>query len=100
MAALTRPVHRLDDYSSGHDLCPPRPLITASEDVFVNSKGCSRLNDIYYTHWCGQHAPHNDYIAEASHTVFVNSRPIGRLYDPLWMYGYAAEASDDVFSGD
>ena len=100
MANLTRPVHRLTDYSSGHDACPPRPLMTASEDVFVNSRGCSRLNDLYHVHSCSAHPPHYDYIREASNTVFVNSRPIGRLYDPLWMYGYAAEASDDVFSGD
>ena len=65
---------RLGDNCSGHDACSPRPLISASENVFVNGLGAGRVGDQYASHSCTEHPSHNDHIAAGSSTVFINGK--------------------------
>jgi uncharacterized Zn-binding protein involved in type VI secretion len=74
--------HRLGDNNTGHDLCPPVPLVTASENVNVNGKGAGRLGDIYAPHGCPVHPVHQDVILNGSTTVHINGRPAARQFDP------------------
>lgn len=46
------PAARLQDFCSGHGCYPPRPSISASTDVFVNSRGFHCLGDSWETHCC------------------------------------------------
>ena len=90
---------RLGDNCSGHDACAPRELITASENVFVNGRGSGRVGDIYSSHGCIEHDPHNDHIAAGSSTVFINGKSAGRIGDAVVIGGTVAQGSDDVFIG-
>ena len=90
---------RLGDLDTGHDACPPRPLVTASTNVFINGKGAGRVNDSYAAHGCPVHAPHTGGIASGSATVFINGRSAGRIGDPVSCGGSVAEGSPDVFVG-
>ena len=92
-------VHRLGDKCSGHDACPPRPIISASENVFVNGLGWARVGDNYALHGCPEHPPHGAILAEGSRTVFVNGIPAGRIGDAVSCGGCANEGSPDVFCG-
>ena len=91
-------VTRLGDANTGHDACPPVNLITASENVFVNGKGCGRVGDIYAPHDCPDHPPHSGNIASGSATVFINQIPCGRIGDAVSCGGNVAEGSGNVFA--
>lgn len=88
---------RLGDLNSGHDNCPPRQLITASENVFVNGRGCGRVGDQYSSHSCLEHPPHSDYIASGSSTVFINGIAAGRIGDAVAIGGSVMTGSENVF---
>ena len=100
MAQPMFPVTRYYDCCTGHDACPPIPLMTSSEDVIVNNRGCGRRDDLYYLHGCPAHAPHSDIIVGGSKTVFVNGRPMARITDPVVIGGSVMEGSENVFCGD
>lgn len=91
---------RLGDNCSGHDLCPPRPLITASENVFTNGRGQARLGDEYAAHGCIEHPSHGGVLATGSQTVFVNGKRAGRIGDAVSCGSIAAQGSQNVFIGD
>lgn len=95
MASATR----LGDLNTGHDNCAPRQLITASENVYVNGRGAGRVGDMYASHSCLEHPPHNDYIAAGSATVFINGISAGRIGDAVAIGGAVAQGSEDVFIG-
>lgn len=90
---------RLDDKCTGHDACPAKPLVTASRDVFINSKGAGRITDKYESHGCPVHAPHQDNINAGSGTVFINGLKAARIGDAVSLGGSVAEGSDNVFIG-
>ena len=90
---------RLGDANSGHDSCPPVPLIIASENVFINKKGAGRLGDKYAIHSCLVHAPHQDEIAKGSATVFINGVAASRVGDAVAMGGSVVVGSENVFIG-
>ena len=90
---------RLGDLGSGHDACPVRKLIKASEDVFINGRGVGRVGDIYSEHGCDIHSPHTGAIARGSESVFVNGKPVGRIDDPISCGGSVLEGSPDCFVG-
>ena len=96
---MGNPVARMGDKSTGHDACPPTDMITASQNVFINGKGCGRLNDKFAAHACDDHASHNDSVIRGSNTVFVNGLPIARKGDPLTLAGNIAQGSNNVFAG-
>lgn len=91
---------RLGDNCTGHDACEPRRLITASENVYINGRGAGRVGDMYASHSCLEHPPHQDYISQGSQTVFINGKNAGRIGDAVAIGGAVMEGSEDVFVGD
>lgn len=92
-------VTRLGDGCTGHDACGGVPLISGSPNVFVNSKACGRVGDIYSSHGCIAHPSHNDSIAQGSATVKVNGIPIARVGDSVSIGGSVAGGSPNVNAG-
>lgn len=90
---------RIYDNCSGHDACPPRPLIEGSPNVFTNNRNAGRVGDNYTTHSCIEHPPHGGIIASGSHTVFINGRQAGRIGDPVSCGSTVAQGSNNVFIG-
>lgn len=90
---------RLGDLDTGHDACPPRPLATASGNVFINGKGAGRVGDTYAPHGCIIHPSHTGTIASGSSTVFINGMGAGRIGDPVSCGGSVAQGSPNVFVG-
>ena len=69
---------RQSDCCTGHDACPPVPLVECSPDVIINGLGAGRVGDHYAAHGCVAHPGHQDVIAAGSGTVFINGKP------PVW----------------
>ena len=91
-------VTRLGDLNTGHDSCPPTNLISSSENVFANGKGCGRIGDSYASHSCPEHTPHSGQISSGSANVFVNGIAVGRIGDAVSCGGNVAEGSENVFA--
>jgi len=89
---------RLGDRCSGHKCWPPRPSITASENVIINGKGAVRTSDTYSVHCC-KYACHPGQLAEGSSSVFINGLPAGRIGDAVNCGSVAAQGSENVFIG-
>lgn len=92
-------VHRLGDICTGHDACPPVPLVSASSNVLVNGKGAARVSDPYATHGCPIHSPHTPVCASGSSTVFVNGKALVRVGDSVSCGGSAMTGSGNVNAG-
>lgn len=90
---------RKDDNCTGHDACPPVPLVEHSPDVFINKRGAGRVGDHYSTHGCVSHPGHQDVIAAGSSTVFINGRPAARIGDAVSIGGTVQDGSPDVRIG-
>lgn len=90
---------RLGDNNTGHDACPPVPLVTASGNVFINGLGAGRLSDSYASHSCINHDPHSGSISSGSSTVFINGLAAARIGDSVSCGGSVAEGSGNVFIG-
>lgn len=90
---------RIGDVCTGHDACPPRPLVEGSPNVFINGKPAGRVGDLYAAHGCLIHPPHTGVIAQGSSTVFINGKPAGRVGDPVSCGSAVAQGSPDVFVG-
>lgn len=91
-------VSRLGDACSGHGCWPPRPSISASDNVFVNGRGALRQGDAYSVHCCKTNC-HPGSLSSGSRSVFVNGRPLGRIGDPVNCGSVSAMGSDNVFAG-
>lgn len=91
---------RLGDSNTGHDLCPPVALTSASSDVLINGIGAGRVGDSYAVHGCKSHPDHSGAIASGSATVFINGKAAGRVGDPVSCGGSVAAGSSNVFIGD
>ena len=72
---------RIEDNCSGHDACPPRPLIEGSPNVFTNGRNAGRVG------------------AQGSQTVFINGKQAGRIGDPVSCGSVVAEGSPNVYIG-
>ncbi|MBQ3435327.1 MAG: PAAR domain-containing protein [Selenomonadaceae bacterium] len=90
---------RLGDCDTGHDFCPPRPLVSASPNVFINGKNAGRTGDSYALHKCPLHKPHVGHIASGSASVYINGKSAGRIGDAVSCGGSVAEGSRDVYIG-
>lgn len=90
---------RQDDCCTGHDSCPPVPLVEGSPDVFINKKPAGRVGDHYASHGCISHPDHQDVIAAGSSTVFINGKPAARVGDAVSIGGAVRNGSGDVFIG-
>ena len=69
---------RQGDCCTGHDSCPPVPLVEFSPNVNINGRGAGRVGDHYASHGCVAHPGHQDVISAGSSTVSINGRPAGR----------------------
>lgn len=88
---------RITDICTGHDSCPPRPLITGSADVFINDLGANRVGlDKFALHGCEDHSPHSAVVISGSPDVFVNDCPLGRILDIVSCGGVVTTGSKDV----
>ena len=92
-------VHRLGDICTGHDACPPVPLVSASSYVLVNGKGAARVGDSYASHGCLIHPPHTPVCASGSSTVFVNGKALVRVGDAVSCGGATSQGSGNVNAG-
>ena len=90
---------RRNDNCTGHDACPPVPLVEFSPDVNINGRGAGRVGDHYSTHGCVTHPGHQDVIASGSSTVNINGKPAARVGDSVSIGGSVQDGSSDVFIG-
>lgn len=90
---------RRTDCCTGHDACPPVPLVGCSPDVFINGLGAGRVGDAYTPHGCVAHSSHPDHIAVGSSTVNINGLPAGRVGDSVTLAGAVRDGSPNVFIG-
>ena len=90
---------RNGDQCTGHDDCPPAPLVEYSPDVNINKLGAGRVGDHYSTHSCVSHPGHQDVIAAGSSTVFTNGRPAARIGDAVSIGGTVQDGSPNVRIG-
>ncbi len=90
---------RRNDNCTGHDSCPPVPLVEFSPDVNVNGLGAGRVGDHYASHGCVVHPGHQDVIASGSGTVNINGRPAARVGDFVSIGGSVQDGSGNVFIG-
>lgn len=91
---------RLGDTCTGHDACPPRPLVTGSPNVFVNGRAAVRVGvDAFADHGCPDHSPHSAVVSSGSASVFINGAPAARIGDPVSCGGSVLEGSPNVFTG-
>lgn len=91
---------RLGDNCSGHDLCPPRPLIEGSPNVYTNGRAQGRIGDNYAAHGCIEHPLHGGVLVTGSRTVYINGKQAGRIGDAVSCGSVAAEGSPNVYIGD
>ena len=90
------------DICSGHACYPPRQVIAWSSNVFVNSKGCHRQFDGLGPHCdlCDEHHPcHISMSIQGSSQVYVNSRQLMRVGDPVACGSSIATGSSNVYCG-
>ena len=90
---------RLNDKCTGHSCYPPRPCITASDDVFVDGKAVHREQDKWAMHACPNTPPHDGVLAKGSSTVYVNGKAIARIGDPISCGSKTRDGSQTVFAG-
>ncbi|MBR2519744.1 MAG: PAAR domain-containing protein [Selenomonadaceae bacterium] len=90
---------RLGDVCSGHDSCPPRPLVEGSPNVYINGAPAGRVGDMLAAHGCFIHPAHTGVIASGSSKVYINGRPAGRVGDPVSCGSVMAQGSPNVIIG-
>ena len=90
-------VCRLSDVCTGHGCFPPRPNVSASGDVFVNSRGAHRVADAWAVHCCKSCHPGNTVTGSSS--VFVNGRALARVGDAVNCGSRIASGSPTVYAG-
>lgn len=84
------------DPSAGHCF-PPRPLDSASPNVFCNGIAVTRIGDHYPVHCCG--IPCHDGVAsQGSPNVFANGIPVHRIGDAVSCGDTSANGSPNVFA--
>ncbi len=90
---------RQGDNCTGHDACPPVPLVECSQNVIINGRGAGRLGDAYTPHGCVVHSSHPDHISAGSSKVVINGKPAARIGDAVSIGGTVQGGSPNVFIG-
>ena len=94
-------VTRLGDKCSGHDGCPPVPLVSCfSTNVTINGRPVGLVGDAYQEHSCPDHEKHQGVIVSGNPHVLINGRQVGRVGDPVSCGGVVMEGSPNVVIGD
>lgn len=93
-------VCREADVCAGHGCWPTRPNDEGSPNVFVNSRPAHRQGDHWINHTCPDiPETHDSVLAAGCPTVFVNSKQLGRIGDPVACGSTVATGSPNVFAG-
>ena len=90
------------DTCLGHGCWPTTNTNSGSDNVITNSYSTCRTGDTCVPHGepCTPSPPHNRPIGQGSSTVFVNSRKIIRVGDPIDCGGTViGSGSPDVIAG-
>ena len=90
---------RLNDNCTGHDACPPVPLVEGSPNVYTNGRPAGRVGDHYTTHGCVTHRGHADVIVAGSAKVEINGKPAARVGDAVSIGGAVQDGSSNVIIG-
>ena len=90
---------RLNDNCTGHDACPPVPLVEGSPNVYTNGRSAGRVGDHYTTHGCVTHPGHADVIVAGSAKVEINGKPAARVGDAVSIGGAVQDGSSNVIIG-
>lgn len=90
-----RGIVRLGDICTGHGCWPPRPSVTASQDVFVNGRGVVRVGDGWAVHCCV--TCHASNQANGAPSYFANGRNVARIGDAIACGSSNATGSQDCF---
>lgn len=97
------PVTRQGDSCSGHECFPPRNSTSGSPNVYVNGIPAHRQGDSWAVHACTHpnipHGSHDSVLASGSSSVYVNSRQLGRIGDPVACGSNVASGSKNVYAG-
>lgn len=91
-------VAKIGSISTGHDRFPPRPIISGSNNVFINSVGASKIGDAWAVH-CNDSSCHNCNQATGSSSVFVNGVGICCIGMSTGCGDSIATGSLDTFAG-
>jgi uncharacterized Zn-binding protein involved in type VI secretion len=91
---MRRAIRQGQDVSLGH-CYPPRPCVTGSPNVFINSIPATTEGGYYPYHTCGD-SGHDGYATSTS-DVFVNNKRIHRSGDPITCGDTAFNGSLNVF---
>jgi len=87
---------RLNDVCTGHGCYGSRGNISASPNVFVNSRGAHRVGDSWDSHGCAVCPDHGGSQASGSPNVFVNGMPLARIGDSIDCGSTNSSGSGDV----
>lgn len=90
-------VCRIGDLSTPH-CYPARPVVTGSNDVFINGIGAVSIGDYWIPHTCGDDT-HDGTQIGSSNSVFVNGKGLARIGDNISCGTTVMTGSTDVFSG-
>jgi uncharacterized Zn-binding protein involved in type VI secretion len=91
-------VARKGDQCLGHPpICPPRPNLKGSSNVFVNNRECHRKTDTWAPHCSPPHV--GAITTTGSMSVFVNNLPIARVTDLISCGTSIGTGSNNVFAG-
>ena len=90
---------RLNDNCTGHDACPPVPLVEGSPNVYTIGRPAGRVGDHYTTHGCVTHPGHADVIVAGSAKVEINGKPAARVGDAVSIGGAVQDGSSNVIIG-
>lgn len=93
-------VTRRGDRDTGHDACPPRPLVEGEPTVTVAGQPLARVGHRYAPHGCPDHAPHDATLAAGASHASLTGRAIGRVGDPVSCGGTVMEGCPTVAVGD
>lgn len=97
---MTLLVARKDvDICTGHDACPPRKAVEGSPDVFLEGYAVVRQGDLWESHGCPAHPPHQGRVLQASDEVIVNGLPVVRVGDPLDCGGNVQTGCEALYAG-
>lgn len=88
---------RLGDLSSGHDGFPPRPIISGSNNVFINGIPATTIGDTWAIH-CHDSSCHSCNQATGSSKVRINGKQLVRVGDATGCGDVVASGSDNVFA--
>lgn len=92
-------ISRQGDQDTGHDACPPTPIISYSPNVIVNGRNVGRVGDNLASHGCPDHPTHGRTIVTGDTTVIVNDMYVAKIGSAINCGGTMAEGSPNVFAG-